>query len=289
MFMNRKKGFTLIELLVVIAIIALLLAILMPSLKKAKKIARDAVCRSNLKHWGAIWKVYTHENDDLLPDGIGFQGFRRDWIVSLREDYPTGQDSISQCPMSVKYVDYPSPIPGGGGIFSPYRNILPNGSGEFNSYGINLWSYSGTSNAIMGSDGKNRNWKRFEVGGASTNTIPFFMDSAFAGAAPHYDAVIYEDGMNMHPTPSTEPLDDNGFEHVYDGIRQFPLPRHGSGARVGTNVLFFDLSVRHVMVKEIWSLKWHRKFETQRWRTDRATIWPGDGTGIWLDKLSEDF
>ena len=86
-----------------------------------------------------------------------------------------------------------------------------------------------------------------------------------------------------------EPEPDNGFVSVYHGIRQFAIPRHGSGAKVGTNVLFFDLSARRVMVKEIWSLRWHEGFETRRWMTDRATIWPGDGTGIWLDRLSEDF
>jgi len=86
-----------------------------------------------------------------------------------------------------------------------------------------------------------------------------------------------------------EPLPENGFTSVYHGIRQFAIPRHGSGPKRGTNVLFFDNSVRHVMVKEIWSLKWHKDFETNRWRTDRATIWPGDGSGIWMDKLSEDF
>lgn len=140
----------------------------------------------------------------------------------------------------------------------------------------------------MGANADSRIWKRFEVAGASTSTIPFFMDSAFAGAAPHYGASGYQDGMNMHSSLEKRP--DNGFEHVYDGIRQFALPRHGSGGKVGTNVLFFDMSVRHVLVKEIWSLKWHRQFETNQWRTDRATIWPGDGTGTtWLDKLSEGF
>ena len=48
----RKKGFTLIELLVVISIIAMLLAILMPVLNKAREQANNAICRSNLHSWG---------------------------------------------------------------------------------------------------------------------------------------------------------------------------------------------------------------------------------------------
>ena len=46
----RKNGFTLIELLVVIAIIALLLAVIVPSLNIAKKKAEEVICRSNLHH-----------------------------------------------------------------------------------------------------------------------------------------------------------------------------------------------------------------------------------------------
>ncbi len=49
--MNRRIGFTLIELLVVIAIIALLMAILMPTLNQVKKQARTAACQGQLKQW----------------------------------------------------------------------------------------------------------------------------------------------------------------------------------------------------------------------------------------------
>ena len=48
--MKHRRGFTLIELLVVIAIIALLVSILMPSLQKAKQLAKDLVCSTNQKN-----------------------------------------------------------------------------------------------------------------------------------------------------------------------------------------------------------------------------------------------
>lgn len=62
-YLKSKKAFTLIELLVVIAIIALLLAILMPSLKKAKHKAQELVCRAHLKQFGVAGLTYAHDND----------------------------------------------------------------------------------------------------------------------------------------------------------------------------------------------------------------------------------
>lgn len=66
--MMTRKGFTLIELLVVIAIIALLLAILMPALKKAKEQGQRAVCKSNLKNYTLAIVMYTGDNDDTFCD-----------------------------------------------------------------------------------------------------------------------------------------------------------------------------------------------------------------------------
>jgi prepilin-type N-terminal cleavage/methylation domain-containing protein/prepilin-type processing-associated H-X9-DG protein len=65
--MCKKTGFTLIELLVVIAIIALLLAIIIPSLKKAKEAARELYCKNNLKQYGAAGFMYRGDFDDKFP------------------------------------------------------------------------------------------------------------------------------------------------------------------------------------------------------------------------------
>ena len=62
----RLKGFTLIELLVVIAIIALLMAVIIPSLSIAKKKAASVVCMSNTRQMSLAWYMYQDENDGKL-------------------------------------------------------------------------------------------------------------------------------------------------------------------------------------------------------------------------------
>ena len=64
--MNGTKGFTLIELLVVIAIIAILMAIMVPALNTAKKIATGAVCSSNHRNLLAGWIMYADDSDGFL-------------------------------------------------------------------------------------------------------------------------------------------------------------------------------------------------------------------------------
>jgi len=63
----RKNGFTLIELLVVIAIIAILAAMLLPVLTKARENARRAVCINNMKQMILALKMYSEDFNDLLP------------------------------------------------------------------------------------------------------------------------------------------------------------------------------------------------------------------------------
>ena len=63
---RTRRGFTLIELLVVIAIIAILMAIIMPALHTAKKIATAAVCLGNHRNLTAGWIMYADDNDGVL-------------------------------------------------------------------------------------------------------------------------------------------------------------------------------------------------------------------------------
>ncbi len=65
--MKSRRGFTLIELLVVIAIIAILMAILMPSLQRVREQARFMACRSNLRQYAVVQRMYADDNNGDFP------------------------------------------------------------------------------------------------------------------------------------------------------------------------------------------------------------------------------
>ncbi len=97
---KKRKGFTLIELLVVIAIIAILMAILMPTLNRAREQGRRAACLANLKQLTLAWLMYADENDSKIVSGDagydhgtpGSSNFEKAWVGKCWHDnYTTGE------------------------------------------------------------------------------------------------------------------------------------------------------------------------------------------------------
>ena len=88
---RNSRGFTLIELLVVIAIIAILAAMLLPSLTRAKAKSQGIHCMNSLRQLGLGWQMYAHDNNDIALGPFPAPG-HPSWVDG---GYDTAPDGVS--------------------------------------------------------------------------------------------------------------------------------------------------------------------------------------------------
>ncbi|MBP7936548.1 MAG: prepilin-type N-terminal cleavage/methylation domain-containing protein [Phycisphaerae bacterium] len=87
----RRRGFTLIEILVVVSIIALLIAVLLPSLSQARESGKRTVCLHNLRMLGVAWVVYAQSHHDYMVNGFANNDPARLGWVRLLDSLPTAK------------------------------------------------------------------------------------------------------------------------------------------------------------------------------------------------------
>ncbi|MCH7921385.1 MAG: type II secretion system protein [Planctomycetes bacterium] len=266
--MNRKRGFTLIELLVVIAIIAVLMAVLMPSLTRVRKQARAVACQARLKSWGLFFNFYTSDHDGRFNQGHNIGGGRGLWPVALRPYYQ-GQFDLLLCPDATREVFAGLP-----GAFNATSREFPAPGGGTEtlifSYGINNWTNYMTSD--RGARLEEWFWKSTRTS-THKDQIPVFGDGTWHDAWPrHTDS----------PPPTDISVGSGNFGTT-DEMQQFAIPRHANGT---INMLFMDWSARKVGLKELWTLKWHRAFDTSGPWTTAGLAQPEDWPR-WMRRFSD--
>ncbi len=246
--MAKQKGFTLIELLVVIAIIALLMAILMPALNRVKKQAKSVGCQTNLRQWALIFSIYMDENDGHFAYGDSSGRWR--WVIQSHHR----DRKLSVCCPEASNPNKHTGTFGTWGEESLDSDYVV--QEDYGSYGINRWVYNRKND--QSHEGY---WKTRNVAG--TNQIPLFLDCSWYGAGPlHYDIPPEYDGHTQSSTGHWRG----------DNMRRICLNRHNAA----TNSAFLDFSIRRIGLKELWTLKWNRNYETVNSWTKAGGAQPSD-------------
>jgi prepilin-type N-terminal cleavage/methylation domain-containing protein/prepilin-type processing-associated H-X9-DG protein len=255
---RQKRGFTLIELLVVVAIIALLISILVPSLARAKRNAKRAVCASNLHQIGLAIPAYAQDNGDWCLDAVWqyvdengiIQDYNLVWLwggekgkdwpnlpAHRRLMYPYVYPEFFLCPEDRMQRDYWPSDPN-----SDYQTIH---EATGTSYPLNGYNWDGFANM-------ERSFGRLGIIGRKFTHITN-LKCVFTG-----DAVMDEYFGDCDPPPWG--------------------PNPGAGLRwhddnePWANLLFVDGSVRYVLITPTDRL--HRPPRCYWWENDHFSFCP---------------
>ena len=253
--MKKRNAFTLIELLVVIAIIAMLLAILMPALGRAKDAARTVVCKSNLRQWHLCFTMYLNDNNNHFTPAQSTTSTWYQWMDLMEPYYST--DEIFICPdaklkptvTNSATVEIWSDPAKSNTCWRLYNSTIDRE--YYGSYGLNYWINTKGSNTSFASD----NYFGTDLFRSSSN-VPLFSDCAWIGG--------YPDDTNTPRPNETDTYRSPGQ------MNRVLMKRH----RDSVNVVFIDGSSEKVKLKELWGLRWHRNFDVNNAVNSDDYSWP---------------
>jgi len=263
--MCKRNGFNVIELLVVVGVVVFIAILVfcarafMLAQNRAYNQENEFRCQNNLKQWGLIFSMYTEDNNGYFfsaeSDNNGWL-----WMEPLR---PYCKDhKLWLCPMSKEPSKKKVQIP-----FGDLKVV--NNVGD---YGLNGWVCSPQEGKmeIWANGTAEYYWRTPNIKGAEN--IPLFLDAKWISAWT---------GSTDEP-PQFENYREETFISTSSQMGHFCINRH-NGSIYG---LFMDWSVRKVGLKELWTLKWHRQFDTKGPWTKAGGVIPSDWP-LWMSSFKE--
>ena len=259
--LKNNKGFTLIELLVVIAIIALLLSVMLPSLRKAKEQAKAMVCQSQVKQWAIAWILYAQDHDDktITHQGSMFWFYKtapyfQDNDCGIDGGYKEGAMKVLQCPATKRWGPGANDDYGWGSYGAAHkmwRFKLSQGTGADGTY--TEGSYTANHWMLPPVNINNATDDRFfyRMSRTRANT-PLLADGGFLRAGPLTEHA--PDTVNLID------LEGSGLKgatyRMGSSVSRLLLNRHS----MATCVAFADGHAERVRLGKMWSFYWHRGF-----------------------------
>lgn len=245
--MRSQTAFSKKELVVALTCVILVIMNIGAINTTSRRRAKEYVCLSNLRQWGTIFEMYTNDNDGNFFNGRG-GGSGRWWIELLKPYYK--DTKLLRCPETSKPIRF--------GIGNDaFRTWIS--SSYIGSYGPNGWICNPVNvSSVWGRQPISYYWRKPHVRGL--DNIPVFSDMWYFDAWPR--------SIDLPPEHDEWPLDRTNI----DEMRRVCVNRHNAAL----NCLFNDWSARKVGLKELWTLKWHREFDTSGPWTKTGGVRPED-------------
>lgn len=244
--MEKRNGLRCSDIVIVLVCVTLALMTLGAVGQTGRERAKEVVCQANLRQWRGIFQNYIEEGNGRFPRQQSMTGWY--WVTNLRQEHKDWKRMrIWLCPQASTPERAEDgtiqPVPSVFAAWGIYQGADYGPNGMAGSYGLNgyvLNVYETTT--FEGGVSAKQGWRNL-LDVPSSECVPLFIDAL---------------RFDLWPLYTQSPASSEFAAWSSNNMARCCINRHDGVV----NCLFVDGSVRKVGLKELWTLKWHKAFNT---------------------------